>query len=108
MPEDYLSETTQLIARDFELEGTAELVTEEELFNMLANRVAWLIEHRMEYLLSLMYRMDVSEDKVNFALSPQSPEPANVAIARLVLDRQKERIRTKREYRQDKLDDWDW
>lgn len=108
MSEDFLSETTQLIARDFELEETGNHVSEEALFAMLADRVAWLIEHRMEYLLSLMYRMDISEAKVNFALSPHSPEPANIAIARLVLDRQKERIRTKREYKQEKLDDWDW
>jgi len=38
-------------------------------------------------------------------LSPSSPEPANAALARLVLERQKQRIFTKRYYKQSKPDD---
>ena len=97
--------TRELIVRDFELEEKSDIISEEELFDMLADQVAYMIEHRLEFLLSLMYRLDIEEAKVNFALSPFCEEPANVAIARLVLERQKQRAFTKQHYKPPKLDD---
>ena len=97
--------TAALITRDFELESATEGITEEELFHLLANQVAYMIEYRLEFLLSLMYRLDIDERKVNEALSPENEVPANVALARLVLDRQKQRVFTKRFYKQDELED---
>lgn len=108
MNEKDLDQTRQLIARDFELEPTGDSISEEALLDLLADRIAWLIEYRMGFLLSLMYRLDIPESRVNEALSPAHPEPANLALAKLVLERQKQRIRTKREYRQDNLDGWEW
>lgn len=109
MKDNFLEQTRELIIRDFEVERTdEETLSEEELLDLLADRIAWLIEYRMEFLLSLMYRMDVKEARVEQALSPGNPEPANRTLARLVLDRQKERIRTKQQYKQDDLDGWEW
>jgi len=105
MKQEDLREATQLIARDFELEAPQEQFSEEELFDLLCDVIAEMIEHRLEFLLSLMYRLDVNEQKVDAALSPSSPEPANAALARLVLERQKQRIFTKRYYKQSKPDD---
>ncbi len=90
---------TEIINRDFELiTEEQEAPSEEELFQMLCDRIAWLIEHNMEYLLSLLYRNDVEEEKIHFALSPFEKEPANVAIAKLVMERQKQRLATKQQY----------
>jgi hypothetical protein len=105
--------TTQLAAdlikRDFELETTTDYQNEDELFRMLADQIAWMIERRMEWLLSLMYRMDIDEAQVQAALSPVAPEPANIGLARLVLERQKQRVHTKQTYRPSALDEeWDW
>lgn len=101
--------TRELITRDFELETTAEQeeVSEEELFNLLANRIAYMIEYQLEFLLSLMYRLDISEKKVSEALSPGAPEPPNVGLARLVLERQKQRAFTKQYYKQEEPEDLD-
>ncbi len=99
----------ELIKRDFDIELHEDGVSEEELFRMLADHVDWLIQHRMEWLLSLMYRMDIDEAKVQFALSPFAKEPANVGIARLVLERQKQRAHTKQTYKPEDLgEEWDW
>jgi hypothetical protein len=89
-----------LIVKDFELVAPEEELTEEEFFDFLADHIAYLIEHKLEYLMSLMYRLDINEAKVHFALSPMAPEPANIGIARLVLERQKQRVATKQYYRQ--------
>lgn len=74
---------------------------------MLSDRIAWLIEHNMEYLLSLLYRNDVAESKIHVAISPQNPEPANIALARLVLERQRQRIATKKQYGKQDLEEID-
>ena len=88
-----------IVAKDFELlSATEEAPSEEAIFQMLCDRIAWLIEHNMEYLLSLLYRNDVAESKIYDALSPASPYPANVALAKLVMERQKQRLETKRQY----------
>ncbi|HMQ50082.1 MAG TPA: hypothetical protein PKA00_21855 [Saprospiraceae bacterium] len=106
MEEDtLLSETAELIAQDFELNTAQQTWTEEELLQLLSEQVAYLIDHRLEYLMSLMYRLDIDERKVNYALSPLSAEPPPVGMARLILDRQKQRTFTKHYYKTDTLDD---
>jgi hypothetical protein len=100
-----IQQTSALIARDFGLEIGEEPISEEELFNLLANEVAYMIEHRLDALFSLMYRLDVKESLIRQALSPAAEVMPNIAIAKLILDRQKNRIYTKLKYRQKPLDD---
>ena len=102
-----LEVTKNLIFRDFEIEPVEKELSEEELFNMLADQVAYWIEHKLEFLLSLMYRLDIDEAKVNYALSPQAEDPANIGIAKLVLDRQKRRVQSKIDYKQNRIEGWD-
>lgn len=106
MEKDTLQQTAALIAQDFELQTTEETLTEEDLLRLLAEQVAYMIDYQLEVLLSLMYRLDVDERKVSAALSPVAPEAPAIAIARLVLERQKQRIFTKQQYKQET--NWDW
>lgn len=105
MDKDKLASTTELIVRDFDLEPQEKALTEEELLQLLSDIVAEMIERRLEFLLSLMYRLDIDEKKVHFALSPFCEEPANIALARLILERQKQRAFTKEHYKQEDLGD---
>ena len=98
-----------MIYRDFELEPNEAEISEAELLRLLADHVAWLMERRMEWLLSLMYRMDIDEQQVEAALLPSSVEPANIALAKLILARQQARARTKQQYRPADLGkEWEW
>lgn len=108
MENDTLQQTAALIARDFELQATEDtaVLTEEELLRLLADQVGYMIDNQLEVLLSLMYRLDVDEKKVAAALSPLSLEAPNIAIARLVLERQKQRVFTKQHYKRET--NWDW
>jgi hypothetical protein len=110
---DHLNDQTkELIIRDFGLPESAERMSEEELFRLLADHIDYMIEHQMEMLLSLMYRMDVDEGKVHFAMSPFAPDPANEGLAKLVLERQQQRAATKQHYKQGDIEgidkDLDW
>ncbi len=103
-PQDTSPRLTALVARNFELE-LDEPFAEAQLLEVLADRIAWLVEHNPEYLFSLLYRNDVEERKIEEALSPANPEPANIALARLVLERQKQRLETRRRYSSPPLKD---
>lgn len=101
----------EIIIRDFEIERSidGEQWDEEKLFEILADQVAYMIEFRLEHLFSLLYRMDVKEELVRAALAPDAPDPANIGIARLVLERQKQRNYTKATIKPEELgEDWDW
>jgi hypothetical protein len=109
---DFTGSNTNLIFKDFELSTDKEALSEEELLLLLADRMEYLIENRIEYLFSLMYRLDIPEGKVRFALSPLAPEPPHIGLARLVIERQKQRLFTKQFYKskpsapEDEESDW--
>lgn len=98
MEEKILAEAQALIRQSFELEGADESMTEEQLLDLLSDQVAYWITQKIEFLFSLMYRLDIDESKVEAALHPNAPEPANVGIAKLILARQKQRAYTKINY----------
>ncbi|MFK7936287.1 MAG: hypothetical protein AB8G22_22420 [Saprospiraceae bacterium] len=99
--------TQDLIVRDFALEAPDREFTEEELLDYMAEVVAQMIDRKPDFLFSLLYRLDVEEHKINMALAPAAGEPANVGLARLILERQKQRVFTKQFYKTEKLDDND-
>jgi len=109
MTDDFLQRTSALIREPFELESAPG--SEEELLALLAARIAEMLERRPEYLMSLLYRLDVLEKKIVPVMRPDAPEPANWGLARLVLERQKERIETKRTVKPEPLEGlegWEW
>ena len=93
-----------MIIQDFGLDIPGEGMDESALFQILADAVAYMIEHRIDFLMSLLYRLDVLELHINHALSPLCPDPANIALAKLIMKRQKQRVQTKMDYRKKNKD----
>ena len=58
-----------------------------------------LINHDFEKLISILYRLDVSEQKLKSTLASSSSN-AGVIIAQLIIDRQLHKIKTREQYRQ--------
>lgn len=98
--------TRAVIAREMELQ-MPEQITEEEFLQLLADRVAHLMEAQPEYVFSMLYRLDVDERKVEQAMNPGNEVPANVGLARLILERQKQRLQTKANYTPPDIEGWD-
>ncbi len=97
--------TADLLRQDFDL--PRQPLTEAELLEWLARRVADLMRHRMEYLMSLCYTLDLDEAAVARALHPATPAAPHEALARLLYDRQCARAHTKAVFRSAPLDDAD-
>lgn len=101
---------SDLIIKHFDIANTEEgkVYTEEEIEALLADQVAWMLEYRLEFLLSLMYRLDIDEKKIAEVLMPGAPVPAHHGLARLIIERQKQRMETKAAYREQNPDNWSW
>ena len=101
---------TSLMVRDFDIvPNSAQQMTEATLFQLLANEVADMIEHRIDLLLSRMYRLDVLEPDIQAALDPTNPVAANVALAHLIWNRQQQRVLSKRTHPVQNIgDEWQW
>jgi len=85
---------------------------EAALLALVAERVAELLECQPEYLMSLLYRLDVLEEKIVPVMRGQSTEPIPQALARLILERQKQRLETRRTVKprptDEATDEWAW
>ena len=76
-------------------------LSESDLYKAIRDRVEYLLDKNPELLMSYLYRLDVLEVKINAVLSPLSVVPPIEGLARLILERQKERIATKEKYKAD-------
>jgi hypothetical protein len=102
------SETRDLILRDFELVEPDKPLSDEEMVTYLADAIAYMMEYRMDFLMSLLYRLDVSEGKIAYAMLPGNPVPAHLALANAVWERQKQRMATKKAFKEQNPKQWDW
>jgi hypothetical protein len=102
-----INQTAELIATDFEMQTfDSPYLTEEKLLKALSEHIESMMQYRMEVLLSTLYRLDVSEEKVEKAMSTAAILPPHIGIAQLIIDRQKQRLYTKATYKTEPLDDW--
>jgi hypothetical protein len=109
LTDEAFNQTSALIRGPFELEASFTPESEEELLAVLSARIEQMLEKQPDYLLSLLYRLDVLEWKINQVMHPGAPEPPHIGLAKLVLERQKQRVETKRTIKPEPLKDWeDW
>lgn len=84
------------------------LYTEEELLNLLSEQIQHLMVHDREQLWSLFYRLDITDESLRFVLHNTPPDQQSIALAQLVLERQKKRMQTKLKYKQAPIEDEEW
>jgi superfamily I DNA/RNA helicase len=82
-------------------------ITEQDLAAVLADRINGLIRNDMARLIAILYRIDVDEKKIRQMLQENKGTDAGLIIAYLVIDRQKQKIKTRSMFntRVDDIDD---
>lgn len=95
------------LSQQLQIEAQPDL-SEDEIMIILTERVNQLLESDKDLLLSYLYRLDISQKKIARVLRVTNVIPAEQSLARLILDRQIERIRTKKKYRQDPIEGWEF
>ena len=64
----------------------------------LADKINDLVDTQFQKLVSILYRMDVSETKLKQLLNDNPGTDAGLIIADLMIERQKEKIRTRQQF----------
>jgi len=75
---------------------------ENLLFQLLTEGIARLLNEPGEKLFQILYRLDVSESKVQVVLKNFTPEKWPGELAKLILEREKERQFWREVYKSDK------
>lgn len=76
-------------------------LAENELETVLAEKINVLIQRDFGALVQLLYRIDVAETRLRAMLDNNKGEDAGRLIARLIMERQWQKIESRRRYRQD-------
>ena len=82
------------------------ILDEAALLDLFTTRVEELMRDNLDLLLSSLYRLDVEVHKIEQALHSANV-PAARGIARLIIDRQKEKIKTRKKYSSGRKDKWE-
>jgi len=75
-----------------------EKISMTELQCQLAIHINYLILHHFEQLVSLLYRIDVSEAKIKSLLQNKAGENAGNLISALIIERQLQKITTRKQF----------
>jgi hypothetical protein len=96
-----IRELSICIASDFNIEQRdMERYTElKEVKKRLTEIIHYLLHHDMQKLLSVFYRMDLDENRVNAIIHLAPPENIAEELAELTLQRELQKVETRRKYR---------
>jgi hypothetical protein len=75
-----------------------EKISPEELRNLLKEEINHLIQNDFQKLVSVLYRIDVNERKLKYLLQENVGEDAAVIIADLIIERQLQKIKSRRQF----------
>jgi hypothetical protein len=83
----------------------------EELLRLLTSHINNMINSNFEQLVSLLYRLDVNEEKLREYLDNKPGEDAAPLIAKLIVERQEQKIKSRQQNTQrdgsiDEEDSW--
>ena len=67
-----------------------------------------LVKNNMEKLVGILYRIDVSEAKLQHALAERGSVLPEEVIADLIIDRQVQKLRTRKSFEQEGDGEWDF
>src|SRR5436190_10084265 len=92
-------ELIQVLNVDFPINLPAEAGM-DQLHAALSQYINQLIVHNFTQLINLLYRLDVSEKKLEQWLLENTAEDAGKIIADLIIERQLQKIKSRKEFKQ--------
>ena len=90
------SELVHIVNESFSLQAT-----ENDYLKILSDKINFLIVSDFNKLISILYRTDISEKKLQLLLAENVGEDAGKLIALLFIERQLQKIRSRRDNRRD-------
>lgn len=78
-----------------------QLQQDESFFNNLSDWLNKLINENFEQVIALLYRVDVSENKLKNILATDKSALSGDILARLIIERQLEKLASRKKYKTD-------
>lgn len=98
------TEALQTAASALQIVGTAS--SRQEQWEQLVNGINDLLIHQFDKLVGILYRLDVNETKLRRTIEEAKGTDAARLIAELIIERQVEKIHSRKKYRgPERLDD---
>ncbi|MEP6514484.1 MAG: hypothetical protein ABJA79_11485 [Parafilimonas sp.] len=72
-----------------------EILQQPDVLKQLNEYINYLINHDFPALVQLLYRIDISEKKIKEALQLQDAEDGGALIAKMIIERQLQKIKSK-------------
>ena len=91
-------ELQSYLSADF---GLPQMLSDVDATRLLAEKINQLINENFEKVISLLYRIDVNENKLRQVIQFNPGEDAGKLIASLIIERQLEKIKTRRNMSRD-------
>jgi hypothetical protein len=76
----------------------------QQLLNKITDVINHLITSDFEKLISILYRLDISEAKLKYLLQLHTNENAGAIIAELIVERQLQKIKSRAQHKTDNND----
>ncbi|MEM9324518.1 MAG: hypothetical protein AAGA85_02635 [Bacteroidota bacterium] len=101
MDESIIEDSLQLIKKDLPVESNfddRQDYTADRLLAWLTSEISRMLDEDFGALLNALYRIDVPEQSVKTLLELEAPDQIAPSLARLVMDRQFQKVITRRRY----------
>ncbi len=92
--------SAQKLGEYFDNEIIAQSVSYEQLHDRLTELIVYLLLHKMELLLQVLYRVDVFEKDTKAAFLQNDPKLIAPELAKLIIDRELKKAETRIKYKQ--------
>lgn len=102
-------EITRFVEKDFQIAEnqslipSAEVQSIEEFRKYLTDKLKLLLDEKFDTLVNILYRIDISEKKLSHLFSGDNRDSIPSVLADLIIERQFEKIRLRKLYKEGKL-----
>lgn len=95
-----IQNSAQKLGEYFENDLLAQSTTYQQLQERLTALIVYLLLHKMELLLQVLYRVDVFERDTKSAFAQNDPKLIAPELAKLIIDRELKKAETRIKYKQ--------
>ncbi len=104
-----LTDLSLVVSKNFEVSESDSLIpagdfkTLGEFKTYLTNRLAFLLDNKYDTLINILYRIDVSEEKLSELFADQNRDYIPAALANLISERSLQKVRFRQKYKNGKI-----
>ncbi|MBT8379999.1 MAG: hypothetical protein KJN64_12300 [Ignavibacteria bacterium] len=96
---------TNVIAKDFQVGDSdslipaADVLNFEELKKYLTEKLTYLLEYKYDKLINILYKIDVSEEKLAHLFSGSNRESIPEKLSVLIIERQLQKVKLRQQFK---------